>query len=153
MSKKEVFSADINDLIVQSLLALMQKIRFMQRRQAMEQGLAPLQLSVILFLAESGKEIPVYPASLAEALDISRPTLSVAIHTLSEKRLILISREQSDRRKYRLQLTERGRDLAYISKLYVMPLEQIIARIPLQEKRSLLQQVSGIQLKLEEVLS
>ena len=152
MDRKESSSSEIDTFIVQSLIALSQKIRFMQRRQAAEQGLAPLQLSIIQFLSESGMA-PVYPASLAKALDISRPTLSAAIQTLSKKKLILISRDSSDGRKYTLQLTERGRNAAPISRLYVMPLEQIIARIPLSQKRNLLQQVSGIQLKLEEILS
>lgn len=153
MTKKERTAAEPDQAIVRDLSLLGQKIRFMQRRQAMDQGLAPLQLSIIHFLSDPEKAGPVYPASLAKALDISRPTLSEAIRVLVQKRLLLVVRGKPDGRRYELQLTERGREAAHIGRVYLRPLEQILAHMPVQQKRNLGQLISGIRSKLSEILS
>jgi DNA-binding MarR family transcriptional regulator len=153
MVKKEQAAAESDQSIIHNLSLLGQKIRFMQRRQAMDQGLAPLQLSVIHLLSDLESEGPVHPASLAKALDISRPTLSDAIKALEQKRLLLIVRGKADRRRSELQLTERGRETAHIGKMYLRPLEQIIAHIPTPQKRNLGSLVSGILWKLSDTLS
>jgi len=145
--KKELPKAYADDLIMEKLIGLSQKLRWMQRRQAMEYGLTPLQLSVLHYLYHKKNE-PVYPAELASALDITRSTVTEALKSLHGKKMLQWSRDTADARKQQLRLTDWGGQVAHTSLFYLTPLRHIIAPVTPAQKRVLLQHLDGILLKL-----
>jgi DNA-binding MarR family transcriptional regulator len=62
------------------------------------------------FVLDSVEELS-YPAMIAQRLSMSRPTITLHLRHLEDKRLLTREMEQSDLRRHRLRLTDDGREV------------------------------------------
>lgn len=146
--EKANLQEDINALLVLSLEKLSQSIDDLLWRQAMEHGLSPLQIRLLLMIKH---EAGIFTASqLAPKLNVAKATVSVALRPLIEKKLIVKRRSATDNRVLELKLTEWGEEIAHIAGFYFEPLYQLIVPIEKTEKELMLKNISGILGRLNE---
>jgi DNA-binding MarR family transcriptional regulator len=140
-------------VLSEKFIRLSSLLRFMERRQAMEQGLTPLQNMIILFCyEEEQKGNFLTPQILSNLLMITPATLSVALKTLEKKKLLHRYRNKEDKRSRLLQLSDWGREKAVICKVYLNPLIGILQPLPEVQKTQLLNLLDGIVERLEHAL-
>jgi DNA-binding MarR family transcriptional regulator len=143
---EKALQKDLNALLVLSLEKLSQSIDDLLWRQAMEHGLSPLQIRLLLLIRHKAD---IFTASqLALELNVAKPTISVALKPLIEKKLILKRKSATDSRVSELKLTEWGEQIAHIAGFYFEPLYQLIVPIEKSEKELMLKNISGILGKL-----
>jgi DNA-binding MarR family transcriptional regulator len=141
-----ILQKDTNTLLVLSFERLSRSIDDLLWRQAMEHGLSPLQIRLLLLIQP---EQDIFTASqLAFQLNISKATVSVALKPLIEKKLILKRKSSTDDRVSELKLTEWGERIAHIAGFYLGPLYQLIVPIEKTEKEQMLKNITGILGKL-----
>ncbi|KAA5537174.1 MarR family transcriptional regulator [Taibaiella lutea] len=144
--EKAFLQKDINAILVLSLEKLNQSIDDLLWRQAMEHGLSPLQIRLLLIIRHKAE---IFTASqLAAELNVAKATISVALKPLIEKKLILKRKSATDNRASALKLTEWGEQIAHIAGFYFEPLYQLIVPIDKSEKELMLKNISGILGKL-----
>ncbi len=88
-----------------------QALRVRQGVAAREEGMTPLQLRLVLYLAERPPGRRTVGLA-ADELDLTRATVSDAFNTLANKGLLTKRVSSTDRRVVHLDLTSAGEDLA-----------------------------------------
>lgn len=132
------------------LVRLSSVLRFMERRQAMEQNLTVLQNSILILCFEKEQNgLYLNPQALSNSLMITPATLSASLKTLEKKKLLHRHKKREDERSYFLQLSDAGREKAAISKVYLNPLIGILQPLPEEQKAQLLNLLEGILDRLE----
>ena len=82
--------------------------RALRWKQAVEEGLSPLQIRIMGFLADHADE-SIGVARLAEELLVSKPTISDSVKLLADRKFLIRKPDKSDARSHALQLTGAGR--------------------------------------------
>jgi DNA-binding MarR family transcriptional regulator len=133
---------DMTSSIVRSFVELGQLLRALLSAQAEEHGLSPLQLQIIIHLFD--KKEGARQSDLAVIFQLSKPTISVALRSLLQKKLIRKNQQEEDRRMFLLELTERGTEVAKVARFYPEPVRKLVATIPAAEKKILFRNIKGI---------
>lgn len=135
-------NVDLTSSIVRSFVELGQILRALLSAHAEDHGLSPLQLQIIIYLFD--KEEGTRQADLAVIFQLSKPTISVALRSLLQKKLVRKKQHGEDRRMFLLGLTERGMEVAQVARFYPEPVRKLVATIPATEKKILLRNIKGI---------
>jgi DNA-binding MarR family transcriptional regulator len=145
---KPVFAAsDITARIVTGFEHIGDHIGQLLKAQAMEHKLSPLQIRILIFIHFQEGETRL--SMMTGAFKLSKATLSVALKSMEQKRLIHKKIAPDDRRSTSIELTEWGRRIAHVAGFYPEPLKKIIATMSQEEKKALLSVIEGIQHKLD----
>lgn len=99
------------------------------RRAAQEEGLTPLQVRVLLFLAGQG-EANRRPGEIARSLGVTAPTVTDALNALASKRLLGRSASPEDGRVRTLHPTSAGRKAAERLAGWADPAREAMGRVP-----------------------
>lgn len=118
------------------------------KQQAMEHGLSPLQVRILLLLYFGERQCRL--GQLAEAFHLSKATLSVALNVMQQKKLIGRKAIPGDKRSHLIELTEWGRRIAHVAGFYPEPLRKIVDPMAKKEKERLLHYINGILHRLAE---
>jgi len=140
---------NISRKIVETLLEVSDQLRFLARRQGMEHGLSVLQMKILHYLEQSPRQ-KCYAGAIQSSFQLTNATLSGAVKVLQSKKLVQAQKDKEDRRKIRLQLTEWGRKISYITRFYTKPVEDIITPLHEAEQTAFLKKLEGIAFKLRE---
>lgn len=74
-----------------------------------EHGVSSAEANVLMFLYGAGEG--VNQDAIVSGVDVSRAAVSRTLHSMERKGLVYRTRDESDRRSYRVWLTERARGL------------------------------------------
>ena len=102
--------ADLDARRVAALERTGHALRVLLWEQAKTHGLSPIQVQLVLRLADEPAERRRV-GQLAAELDVKAPTVSDAVAALRRKHLVATEQEAGDKRISTLSLTARGRDL------------------------------------------
>lgn len=145
---KTVFGAsDVTARIVTGLEHIGDHLSHLLKAQAMEHKLSPLQIRILIFIHFSEEQTTL--SILAATFKLSKATLSVALKSMEQKKLVSRKAMPGDRRSTAIELTEWGRRIAHVAGFYPEPLKKIIATMTQEEKGALLAVIEGIQHKLD----
>jgi|GEM_PF-918679 len=133
---------DMTSSIVRSFVELGQLLRALLSAQAEEHGLSPLQLQIIIHLFDNKEG--ARQSDLAVIFQLSKPTISVALRSLLQKKLVRKNQQEEDRRMFLLELTERGMEVAKVARFYPEPVRKLVSTIPAAEKKIMLRNIKGI---------
>lgn len=138
---------DITADIVTGLEQISNIYRALLLQQATEHKLSSLQVQILLCIYFN-KDEKLNSVLLARKLHLSKATISVALKSMEQKRLIVKRKEDKDQRSRSILLTDWGKQIAHIAGFYPEPLRKIIAPISTREKDILLKNIKGIISKL-----
>ena len=143
---------NLADQLIENLLILSDQLRFLARRQGMEHGLSVLQVKILHYIDKHPGQ-KHYATSIKTAFKITNATLSEALKTLKQKKLIQMNKDREDGRKIQLKLTDWGKKVAQITMLYTNPVKNILEPLKKEEQQVLLKNLQGIILKLNATLA
>lgn len=132
--------------LAQLLERLGEVARSLRWKQASDAGLSALQLRILGFIAEH-PERNIGVASLAEELQIGRPTVSESVKTLVEQGYLDRKPDDSDARGHRLRLRAAGRKLVQGA----APFTQALSDLSPAQKNALLLGSMGLLKGLVDV--
>ncbi|WP_162902723.1 MarR family winged helix-turn-helix transcriptional regulator [Taibaiella koreensis] len=147
MSQPVFAESDATARIVTGLERIGHLMEQLLKMQAMEHGLSPLQVNILIHIHFREKACTLN--QLAVAFDLSKATLSVALRSMEQKKLIHRKTMPGDKRSRLIGLTEWGRRLAHVAGFYPEPLRRIVAPMALTDKQRLLHYIEGIVHRLE----
>lgn len=107
----EVQTHSLDAKIVVALERVSEVFRVSLWHATKEHGLSPLQIQILIFLLFHTKE-QCKVSYLAQEFNLSKPTISEAIRTLSKKNLILKEKDLADTRSYTIHLSDSGKEIA-----------------------------------------
>jgi len=143
-------TGDTTNAIVAGLEQIGLDIQALLRAQAREHGLSTLHIRLLIYM-HSGPAAPS-PGNLARAMRLSKATISVALRSMEQKKLLVRKEVAGDRRSVLLELTEWGQRIAHVAGFCLEPLRRIVAHIGPADKQVLLRNVNGITARLGQVL-
>ena len=140
--------ADVDSKIIVALERIAQALRALLWEMAKEQQLTPLQIQCLIYLALHPPE-QCRVGLLAEALDLTRATISQAVKTLETKGLIAREPWAQDRRVSLLRLTPAGLRVTAQLAAWSDAIRESLALFPADKKvlvmRFLMQLIASLQ--------
>lgn len=97
-----------NEILTRVVALLTARFADAQIEGAREAGFADLSMRQFIYLDLIGRLSNPTPTELARALQVSKPTVSVAINHLEEAGYVRKVQSDEDRRSYHLHLSEKG---------------------------------------------
>lgn len=146
MTKPVFETKDQTARIVTGLEHIGNHLSDLLKAQAMEHGLSPLQVRILIFIHFYKGQTRL--SLLAGEFNLSKATLSVALKSMEQKKLIHKKPLAADQRSVLIELTEWGRRIAHVAGFYPEPLKKIVAPMTATEKATLLEVIEGILHKL-----
>jgi len=113
--------------------------RALRWKQAVEEGLSPLQIRIMGFLVEHADE-GIGVGRLAEELMVSKPTISDSVKLLADHKFIVRKPDKTDARAHALHLTTAGKKHAMAG----TPLDAAVAGLMPKDKEALLVGLMGV---------
>ncbi|HRP91857.1 MAG: winged helix-turn-helix transcriptional regulator [Ignavibacteriaceae bacterium] len=133
----------IESKIIASLERISQAFRVLLWNESKEHSLSPIQIQVLIFLLYHSEE-KCKVTYLANEFNMTKATISEAIKTLEEKKLIKKTYEVNDTRSYIIKLTQGGRAIAKQTSLFTEQLQAPIDKLHPEDKENLLLNLIGI---------
>lgn len=147
MTKPTFGTGDLTARIVTGLEHLRNHISELLKAQALEHGLSPLQIRILIFILLYDRQTKL--STLASEFKLSKATLSVTLRSMEQKKLIRKKADTGDRRSALIELTEWGQGIAHVTGFYLEPLKKIVGPMAAKEKETLLGFIEGILHKLD----
>lgn len=123
--------SDIEEDVLRSLRRIIRAVDLYSRRLVTQTGLSGPQLICLRQLARQG---PLQTSHLAEAVNLSSATVCGILNRLEQRGLVIRERQQEDRRRVLVSLSEAGQDTvdnappplndSFLFKLRAMPERQ-----------------------------
>lgn len=123
--------------LLDALERLGEAFRVLKNDIARDHGLSALQIRVMTQLLRNGNENPS-SSELAREFGITRATTGEVTKKLQNKELLVRQRSSDDRRRYGLQLTRKGKELAEELSGYMDMLQAPLEEMERSEKETLL---------------
>lgn len=130
-------STNVSSRIVASLERISHAFRLLLWQQSREHALNPIQVQVLVFLLYHSEE-KRRVSYIASEFGFSKATISDTIKSLERKNLIAKNYSPADNRSFSIELTEKGREIAYKTSLFTRELRQPIDRLSPAEKEVIL---------------
>jgi DNA-binding MarR family transcriptional regulator len=124
---------DIDALITVGITRLADACRVMIWDFCKDFKISPIQAQILIFCRYHPKD-QCKVGYLAKEFNLSKPTISDAVKTLVEKKLVEREQQAGDFRSYSIFLTESGEQLAEKAGNYPSPIAQMLQTIPLENK-------------------
>lgn len=132
-------TAPLDAHLAQVLERIGEVARALRWKQAVEEGLSPLQIRIMGFLADHADE-GIGVARLAGELMVSKATISDSVKLLADQKFVVRKPDKSDARSHALHLTAAGK--RHISS--GTPLDVAIAELGQERKEALLLGLMGV---------
>ena len=116
---------------------LSESIRVLLWEQTKKHGLSPIQIQILIFLKNHGSDL-AKPAVLAKELNVTRPTISDALKSLTQKGLLSSKPNPDDSRSRLLSLTSKAETLTKELEQYASPVQQAIGALNQEQQSTLL---------------
>lgn len=123
--------------IIAALERIAQAFRVLLWNESKEYGLSPIQIQLLIFLnfqPENRRTV----SALAEAFDLTRPTVSDSVKVLEQKGLVKRITNPDDARSHSLALTAKGKKIAKDTLRFTTELQKPVKEMTADEKESLL---------------
>jgi DNA-binding MarR family transcriptional regulator len=123
--------------IVAALERIAQAFRVLLWQECKEYALSPIQVQVLIFLLHhsAAKRKVSY---LADEFNMTKATVSDAVKSLEQKKLIRKTGEQDDNRSYIIELTNKGKAIARKTSLFTRHLHTPVTKMNDDDKETLL---------------
>ena len=93
-----------------AFVELANKIVQMQHAVTVSGSVSNAEMTLLLYLYRLEKaRNPIYPSTISEALQVSRPTITAMLNSLENKDYIVRSLDSKDRRRQRVSIRPEGR--------------------------------------------
>lgn len=123
--------------IVAALERIAQAFRVLLWNESKEYGLSPVQIQLLIFLNFQPEDRRTVSA-LAQAFDLTRPTISDSVKVLEEKGLVKRITNPDDARSHSLALTAKGKKVAKDTLRFTTELQKPVKEMTADEKENLL---------------
>jgi DNA-binding MarR family transcriptional regulator len=120
---------DIKSKIIVGLERISESFRVLLRRQAKLSGLSPLQIQVLIFCAYHEKNL-CKVSHLAEEFNVTKATVSDAVKSLHEKKLINKEFDKNDSRIYTISPSDDGKAALKKLESFAAPVKDILDGLP-----------------------
>ncbi|TAE29116.1 MAG: MarR family transcriptional regulator [Candidatus Kapaibacterium sp.] len=129
--------------IVVALERISEAFRVMLWQESKANGLSPLQIQILIFLAFHTQEKRTV-SYLAQEFNMTKPTISDAVRVLLEKKLTEKEQNLEDTRSYAINLTAEGRAIAERASAFANKFDAPLLQMPPIEQEYLLGQLMNI---------
>lgn len=127
---------DLDSKITAGLERLSQVFKVLLWEKAKEHQLSPIQIQLLIFIANHSSDLSTI-SYMAQEFGLTKPTISDAIKTLEQKKLVTKRNDKQDTRSYRVVLTQKGKNLVADCSKYPDTLSEIVAGIDADDKQIL----------------
>lgn len=125
--------------LAQALERIGEVARALRWKQAVEEGLSPLQIRILGFLAHHPAE-GIGVARLADELMVSKPTISDSVRLLADRKFVVRKPDKHDARSHALHLTAAAKRHVTAG----TPLDDAVAELSPGHKEALLTGLMGV---------
>lgn len=129
--------------IVAALERIAQAFRVLLWQESKQFALSPLQVQLLIFLQQQPAERRKISA-LAVEFDVTKATVSDAVKSLEQKKLISKTPEAEDTRSYVIDLTGEGREIAEKTSFFTEQLQVPVAKLHPDDQENMLLALMGI---------
>ena len=126
-----------DDKIVVALERISEAFRVLLWEQAKATGLSPIQIQILIFLANH-PHTPNTPSYLAKEFNVTKATITDSVRMLMEKKLAIKAKDPNDARSYQIHLTEAGKETADSTGSFSENLTQSLSNLPQDLKDNML---------------
>lgn len=127
---------DLDSKITAGLERLSQVFKVLLWEKAKEHQLSPIQIQLLIFIANHCSDLSTV-SYMAQEFGLTKPTISDAVKTLEQKKLVTKRNDKQDTRSYRVALTQKGKNLVADCSSYPDALSNIVAGINADDKQAL----------------
>ncbi len=113
----------VSNKIVVGLERISEVFRTLLWAEAKKSGVSPIQIQILIFIAYHKSSLCTV-SYLAKEFDVTKPTISDAVKSLEQKKLILKDYSKPDSRSYLIALSEKGKELVTVTENYANPLKK-----------------------------
>lgn len=117
--------------------------------QSKQTGLSPIQIQILIFLANHSSEKRKV-GYLAQEFTLTRPTISDAVKVMEQKGLLMRQPEPTDNRSHTLHLTPSGQQLAEQTGRFANAVEQTLSAFDPAQKGVLLDALTELIFRLHK---
>lgn len=135
--KNSVFQSDLNSNIILSLEKVYLTFRRLLWEYAKREKLSPIQIQFLIHLALYSQG-DIFMTDIAREYNLTAATVSDALAVLEKKGLIKREVTEKDRRKYYIQLTEKGIKVTTKLSGWQNPLQMHLRQFPFQTREIIL---------------
>lgn len=135
--------------IVVALERIAEAFRVLLWSEGKALGLSPIQIQILIFLRFHTKE-KCKVGYLAQEFNLTKATVSEAVKSLEDKRLITKEPELSDSRSYTICLTSEGNRLAERTSSFAETVERPVSEMTEMQKEVLLASLLELIFKLQK---
>lgn len=143
-------NANLDSKIVAGLERLSQVFRILLWEKAKKYNLSPIQIQLLIFIGHHSADKATV-SYLAQEFNFTKPTISDAVKTLEQKKLIQKAPDKTDTRSYTIQLTATGRKIVSETEGFANPLTEIISKANNTAKTVLWENISTLIIKLNKL--
>ncbi len=134
---------NIDFKLIYSLERISQVYKTLLLKTQVEIGLSPMQSQIILFIFFHD-ESRISISQFALEFSVKKSTISDAVNTLVEKKLIKKEKDSIDKRKQYIKLTSTGIEVAHKIESYAQVLEESVATLSNTEKSNFLNNLTKV---------
>ena len=131
---------DLDSRLIVAFEKMAEVFRVLLWDQAKVHGLSPIQMQILIFLKNHEPSLGK-PAVLASELNVTKPTISDALKSLTEKGLISSKPNPQDSRSRLLTLKAKGTKLTEKIEAFPHPLQEQLALVGSTEKSIVLERM------------
>lgn len=143
-------NGNLDNKIVAGLERLSQVFRILLWEKAKEHSLSPIQIQLLIFIRHHSADKTTV-SYLAQEFNFTKPTISDAIKTLEQKKLIQKVTDTTDTRSYTINLTTAGKKIVFETENFANPLTTIISKANDTDKIVLWENISNLIIRLNKL--
>ena len=152
--KKSIFDLEeqnknIESKIVVALERISEAFRVLLWQESTTFGLSPIQIQLLIFIELHQQEY-CKVSYLAQEFNLTKPTISDAVKSLEQKKLIVKEIDTKDSRSYSIKTTENGAEMAKKLATFANILKSPIEDMAMEDKNELWQNLMNIILALQK---
>lgn len=143
MGKVSIFNPaqqadNVSSKVVAALERLSEAFRVLLWNEAKQYGLSPIQIQLLIFLQHYPEEKRTI-TFLASYFNMTKATISDAVKSLENKKLIIRKALAGDSRSHTLHLVKEGKSLASKVERFALPMQETVAGLPPEKQAGLLE--------------
>lgn len=146
----ETQNINLDSKIAVALERVSEAFRVALWNEAKEHTLSPIQMQILIFLAYHNSQNHCKVGYIAKEFNLTKPTISDAVKTLLQKKLISKVPDPNDTRSSFIKLTPSGKKLAKKTSNFILPLQKPITQLTEKQKTALFDALLELIYKLTQ---
>jgi DNA-binding MarR family transcriptional regulator len=143
LSNPEVQNHMLSVKIASGLERIGESFRVLLWEHAQTHGLSPIQIQILLFIKYHDQALNGV-SHLAREFQVTKPTVSDAVKSLTQKGLVEKQKSQEDRRAYFLKLTPKGQSLTEEVDNFADPLIDTIEKLDASDQTAIFRIITDL---------